>query len=158
MIARRLDNIDVICSEIEPMRQFYGEVLELPLRLSYEPGQGWVGFCAGDVVIYVIEDASGPHPPPRFSGAPNPPGIDSFAFEVDDLDHTIATLDKRGVVWAGEIIESEWYRYRGLHDPEGNLVYLTEPLLDRRDPPVPAPGDGRHPRTEQNRVNADEER
>ena len=38
-------------------------------------------------------------------------------------------------------MESEWYRYRGLHDPEGNLVYLTEPLLDRRVPPVPAPGD-----------------
>jgi glyoxylase I family protein len=132
VIARRLDNIDVLCTDIEPMRAFYGEVLELPLRLPYEPGQGWVGFRAGDVVIYLIQEGDGPHPPPRFTGAANPPGIDSFAFEVDDLNEAIEELDRRGVSWAGDIVTSEWYRYRGLHDPEGNLVYLTEPLLDRR--------------------------
>jgi catechol 2,3-dioxygenase-like lactoylglutathione lyase family enzyme len=132
MIAKRLDNIDVLCTDIEPMREFYADTLGLPLRLPYEPGQGWVGFRAGDVVIYLIEEGAGPHPPPRFTGAANPPGIDSFAFEVDDLDDAIAQLDGIGVPWAGEIVTSEWYRYRGLHDPEGNLVYLTEPLLDRR--------------------------
>lgn len=146
MIAGRLDNIDVVCTAIEPMRAFYVDVLGLPLRLPYEPGQGWVGVRAGDVVIYLIEEDAGqlpPHPPPRFTGARNPPGLDSFAFEVQELNTAIAELDRYGVSWAGEIVESEWYRYRGLHDPEGNLVYLTEPLLDRRDPPVPAPGDGR---------------
>ena len=139
MIAKRLDNLDVLCTEIEPMRRFYGELLGLPLRLPYEPGQGWVGFLAGDVVIYLIEEGRGPHPPPRFTDAENPPGIDSFAFVVDDLDDAIAQLNLLGVAWAGEIIDSEWYRYRGLHDPEGNLVYLTEPLLDRQPLPHPQP-------------------
>jgi catechol 2,3-dioxygenase-like lactoylglutathione lyase family enzyme len=145
VIAGRLDNIDVVCTDLEPMRAFYVDLLGLPLRLPYEPGQGWVGVRAGDVVIYFIEEDRAqlpPHPPPRFTGAANPPGLDSFAFEVAELDVAIAELDGHGVSWAGEIVESEWYRYRGLHDPEGNLVYLTEPLLDRRDPPVPAPGDG----------------
>lgn len=145
MIAGRLDNIDVICTDVERMRAFYVDLLGLPLRLPYEPGQGWVGVRAGDVVIYLIEEdgaALPPHPAPRFTGAANPPGLDSFAFEVNELDTAIAELDRHGVSWAGDIVESEWYRYRGLHDPEGNLVYLTEPLLDRRDPPVPAPGDG----------------
>jgi catechol 2,3-dioxygenase-like lactoylglutathione lyase family enzyme len=144
VIVGRLDNIDVVCTAIEPMRRFYVELLGLSLRLPYEPGQGWIGLRAGDVVIYLIEEDATtlpPHPAPRFTGAANPPGIDSFAFEVQRLDDAIAELDKHGVGWAGEIVESEWYRYRGLHDPEGNLVYLTEPLLDRRDPPVPAPGD-----------------
>jgi catechol 2,3-dioxygenase-like lactoylglutathione lyase family enzyme len=141
MIAKRLDNIDVICTAVDPMRAFYGDLLGLPLRLPYEPGQGWVGFRAGDVVIYLIEQpgAHPAHPPPRFTDAANPPGIDSFAFEVDQLDAAIAELDGHGVSWAGEIVESPWYRYRGLHDPEGNLVYLTEPLLDRSQPPVPSP-------------------
>jgi catechol 2,3-dioxygenase-like lactoylglutathione lyase family enzyme len=144
VIAGRLDNIDVICTDVEPMRAFYVDLLGLPLRLPYEPGQGWVGVRAGDVVIYLIEEDGAqlpPHPPPRRTGAANPPGLDSFAFEVEVLDDAIAELDGHGVSWAGDIVESEWYRYRGLHDPEGNLVYLTEPLLDRRDPPVPAPGD-----------------
>jgi catechol 2,3-dioxygenase-like lactoylglutathione lyase family enzyme len=141
MIAKRLDNIDVICTDIEPMRAFYGDLLGLRLRLPYERGQGWVGFRAGDVVIYLIEESAleAPHPPPRFSGAANPPGIDSFAFEVDRLDAAIEQLDALGVSWAGDIVESPWYRYRGLHDPEGNLVYLTEPLLDRMQTPSPSP-------------------
>ena len=138
---RRLDNIDVLCTDVERIVAFYGGVLGLELRLPYEPGQGWVGYRAGDVVIYFIEEGAGPHPPPRFTDAANPPGIDSFAFEVDDLDAAIAHFDTLDVGWAGEVVESEWYRYRGLHDPEGNLVYLPEPLLDRGDSPVPAPGD-----------------
>ena len=143
MIAGRLDNIDVVCTEIEPMRAFYVDLLGLPLRLPYEPGQGWVGLRAGDVVIYLIEEDAAslpPHPAPRVTGAANPPGLDSFAFEVSSLGAAITALDAHGVSWAGEIVESAWYRYRGLHDPEGNLVYLTEPLLDRSGPPVPAPG------------------
>jgi catechol 2,3-dioxygenase-like lactoylglutathione lyase family enzyme len=150
VIAGRLDNIDVVCTAIEPMRRFYVELLGLTLRLPYEPGQGWIGLRAGDVVIYFIEEDAAtlpPHPAPRFTGAANPPGIDSFAFEVQSLDDAIAELDGRGVAWAGEIVASEWYRYRGLHDPEGNLVYLTEPRLDRREPPVPAPGDPGDPAT-----------
>jgi isopenicillin-N N-acyltransferase-like protein len=136
MLLKRLDNVDVLCTDVDAVVAFYRDTLGLKLRLPYEPGQGWAGFRAGDVVIYFIEEGHGPHPPPRFTGAENPPGIDSFAFEVDDLDEAIAQLDGR-VPWAGEIVASEWYRYRGFHDPEGNLVYLTEPLLDRRDPPVP---------------------
>jgi len=145
MIAKRLDNIDVLCESVEALVPFYRDLLGLPLRLPYEPGQGWIGFEAGDVVIYMIEvgaEAHPPHPPPRLTGGANPPGIDSFAFEVEDLDAAIAELDARGAVWAGEIVRSEWYRYRGLHDPEGNLVYLTEPLLDRQAPPVPRPARG----------------
>jgi catechol 2,3-dioxygenase-like lactoylglutathione lyase family enzyme len=136
---KRLDNIDVLCSDVERMVAFYSGVLGLELRLPYESGQGWAGYRAGDVVIYLIEDGAGPHPPPRRTAGPNPPGIDSFAFEVDSLDEAIAHFDRQGVSWAGEIVASEWYRYRGLHDPEGNLVYLTEPLLDRLGPP-PAEG------------------
>ena len=133
MIAKRLDNIDVVVSDVEPIRAFYEDVLGLPLRLPYDRADGWVGIQAGDVTIYFIEAeaAAPPHPPRRFTGAANPPGIDSFAFEVDDLDEAIGHFDGLGVRWAGEVVASEWYRYRGLHDPEGNLVYLTEPLLDR---------------------------
>ena len=94
MIAGRLDNIDVVCTAIEPMRRFYVELLGLSLRLPYEPGQGWIGLRAGDVVIYLIEEDAAtlpPHPAPRFTGAANPPGIDSFAFEVRRLDDAIAS-------------------------------------------------------------------
>ena len=140
MNLKRLDNIDIACTDVEPMVVFYRDLLGLRLRLPYEPGQGWAGFIAGDVVIYVVEEeSSAPHPAPRLTGGDNPPGLDSIAFEVDDLDEAIAELDAKGVTWAGEIVESDWYRYRGFHDPEGNLIYVTIPKLDRSDPPVPIP-------------------
>ena len=126
------------------MRAFYGELLGLRCASRTSRVRAGSGYRAGDVVIYLIEEgaASLPrHPAPRRTGAANPPGIDSFAFEVDDLDAAIAAPRRPGVSWAGEIVESEWYRYRGLHDPEGNLVYLTEPLLDRRQPPAPRPAE-----------------
>lgn len=140
MRSPRLDNIDIVCADVEALLPFYRDILGLPLRLPYEPGQGWAGLRAGDVVIYLIqEDDAGPHPPPRFTGAPNPAGIDSIAFEVDSLEAAIEEMDGHGVGWAGEIVGSEWYRYRGMHDPEGNLIYLTEPLLDRPGTAVAPP-------------------
>jgi catechol 2,3-dioxygenase-like lactoylglutathione lyase family enzyme len=128
----RIDNIDVLCLDLEPMVAFYRDVLGLEFRLPYERSQGWAGFRAGDVDIYIIEDSSGVHPGPRAADSSRAPaGFDSFAFEVDDLDAAIARFDALGVSWAGDIVESDWYRYRGLHDPEGNLVYLTVPKLKR---------------------------
>jgi glyoxylase I family protein len=126
-MLKRLDNIDVYCSDLAGMVTFYRDILGLEFNLPYVPGQGWAGFTAGDVTIYLIETGDGVHAPPRGGPGPSSPGIDSFAFEVDDLDEAIAELGRRGVVWAGEVVESPWYRYRGLHDPEHNLIYITRP-------------------------------
>jgi catechol 2,3-dioxygenase-like lactoylglutathione lyase family enzyme len=114
------------------MVEFYRGTLGLPFNLPYERDQGWAGFQAGDVVIYLIEVPSNERAPRRCPGDEHtPPGLDSFAFAVDDLDATIGELDGKGVEWAGEVIESAWYRYRGLYDPEGNLLYVTRPKLER---------------------------
>ena len=66
---KRLDNIDVVCTDVDRLVDFYGGLLGLELRLPYEPGQGWAGYRAGDVVIYFIEDReAGEHPAPRRTG------------------------------------------------------------------------------------------
>jgi isopenicillin-N N-acyltransferase-like protein len=124
-VLRRLDNIDVLCVSLEEMARFYHEVLGLPFVLPYVPSEGWAGFQAGDVTIYVIE-VGGDAPLRRVPGA-GPAGIESFAFQVDDLETAIAELDRHGVDWASDIVESPWYRYRGFYDPEGNVLHITVP-------------------------------
>jgi catechol 2,3-dioxygenase-like lactoylglutathione lyase family enzyme len=124
-MLKRLDNIDVYCARLGPMVDFYRDTLRLPFVLPYQPQERWAGFTAGDVTIYLIETSEGSPGAPRVPGGS--PGLDSFAFEVDDLDEAISELDRRGVSWAGDIVESPWYRYRGFHDPEGNLIYITRP-------------------------------
>ncbi|WP_320669523.1 VOC family protein [Patulibacter defluvii] len=132
MKLKRIDNIDVLCLDLEPMVAFYRDVLGLEFRLPYDRSEGWAGFSAGNLDIYLIESSDGTHPGPRSAANEGAPaGFDSFAFEVDDLDEAIAHFDRLGVRWAGDVVESEWYAYRGMHDPEGNLVYVTVPKLDR---------------------------
>ena len=57
---------------MEPIRRFYVELLGLTLRLPYEPGQGWIGLRAGDVVIYFIEEDAATLPP---HSATSPSGV-----------------------------------------------------------------------------------
>jgi catechol 2,3-dioxygenase-like lactoylglutathione lyase family enzyme len=128
-LAGRLDNIDVLCTDLDAMVAFYRDVLEVPLLFPYDPESGWAGFQAGDVTIYFIT-VEGAAPPLRRIPGAGPAGFESFAFAVDDLDAAIAELSGRGVQWAGEIVESDWYRYRGFYDPEGNLLYVTVPDRD----------------------------
>ena len=132
MELRRLDNIDVLCTSLPAMVEFYEETLGLRFSLPYERAQGWAGFQAGDVVIYLIEVPPRERPPRRTPATgDSPPGLDSIAFEVDDLEEAIAVLSDGGVEWATEVVESPWYRYRGFYDPEGNLLYVTKPQIVR---------------------------
>jgi isopenicillin-N N-acyltransferase-like protein len=121
----RLDNIDVLVADLERMAPFYRDVLGLPLLFPYVREDGWAGFQAGDVSIYLIE-VGGDAPTRRVPGA-GPAGIESFAFAVDELDAAIAELDQAGVEWAADVVESEWYRYRSFYDPEGNVLHVTVP-------------------------------
>ena len=121
----RLDNIDVLVADLERMAPFYRDVLGLPLLFPYVREDGWAGFQAGDVSIYLIE-VGGDSPTRRVPGA-GPAGIESFAFAVDDLEPAIAELDRAGVEWAADVVESEWYRYRSFYDPEGNVLHVTVP-------------------------------
>jgi catechol 2,3-dioxygenase-like lactoylglutathione lyase family enzyme len=127
-VLGRIDNLDVLCSDVARMVPFYRDVLGLTPLLGYEPGQGWAGFQAGDVSIFLIE-VRGELPVRRIPGA-GPAGIESFAFAVADLEAAIAELDGRGVEWAADIVESQWYRYRSFYDPEGNVLHITVPDRD----------------------------
>ncbi len=132
MKLKRIDNIDVLCRDLEPMVAFYRDVLGLEFCLPYERSEGWAGFSAGNLDIMIIESSNGTHPGPRSAANEDAPaGFDSFAFEVDDLDEAISYFDGLGVSWAADVVSSDWYSYRGMHDPEGNLVYVCVPKHKR---------------------------
>jgi hypothetical protein len=128
----RIDNLDIYCSSVAEMASFYHDVLRLPYFLPYQPGAGWVAFDAGNMTIYMFE-TGGSHPPIRTPVTEeNPPGIDSFAFEVENLDQAVTELNDH-VRWASDSEErwayegEVWYRYRTFYDPEGNMIHITEP-------------------------------
>lgn len=132
-LLERIDNLDILCKDVGAMVSFYHDALGLPFFLPYVPDEEWAAIEAGNLTIYIFKSEQGEHAPRRTPvNSENAPGFDSFAFQVADLDAAIAELDGK-VEWASdEIIEwrhpsGTWYRYRPFYDPEGNMLYVTEP-------------------------------
>src|SRR5689334_16492269 len=117
-----IDNSDILCKDLRKTVEFYHDILGLPFFLPYKPEEGWASVDAGNLRFYIFETAVGEHEPKRsIVNTESPPGLDSFAFEVDDLDEAVRDLDGK-VEWAGPVIKWEhemaWYRYRPMYDPE----------------------------------------
>src|SRR5215471_12967282 len=129
MMLKQLDNVDIVCQDLDLLVPFYRDVLGLPEAHPYLREQGWAGFKAGSVTLYLIVGEPGNSFETARAAAPigERLGLESLAFEVDDLNEAVRWLTERGVVWETEVIESPWYRYRGFRDPEGNLLYVTRP-------------------------------
>lgn len=129
---KRIDNMDILSHDVPRLVDFYHGTLGLPFHLPYEPEEEWAAIDLGNLTLYLFTSEVGEHAPRRTAVNPdNPPGLDSFAFEVDDLDEAEAALDGR-VEWVDERIEwkhpnGTWYRYRPFFDPDGNMLYVTEP-------------------------------
>jgi catechol 2,3-dioxygenase-like lactoylglutathione lyase family enzyme len=128
-----IDNSDIVTKDVPRLVAFYHDLLGLPFFLPYEPSEGWAAIDTGSLVFYIFGTEVGEHPAPRTTtNDENPPGLDSFAFAVPDLDAAISALNGK-VDWYDTEIGSwhhasgVWYRYRGFHDPDGNLLYVTEP-------------------------------
>jgi isopenicillin-N N-acyltransferase-like protein len=129
---QRIDNMDILTHDVARLVDFYHRVLGLPFHLPYEPEEDWAAIDFGNLTLYIFKSEVGEHAPRRTAVNPeNAPGIDSFAFEVADLDEAEAALDAN-VEWVDERIEwkhpnGTWYRYRPFYDPDGNMLYITEP-------------------------------
>ena len=130
---KRIDNMDILTRDVATLVEFYHGTLGLPFFLPYAPGEGWAAIELGNLTLYILATEAGEHAPRRTGpSAENAPGLDSFAFEVDDLDAAMADLDSK-VEWAAAA-PGTWrhaggthYRFRAFFDPDGNKLYLTEP-------------------------------
>jgi predicted enzyme related to lactoylglutathione lyase len=97
----------------EEARKFYQEVLELKPGMIGMDG-AWVEYELGSTTIGV-----GCHP----AWQPSRDGT-SVAFEVDDIDATMATLKERGVVFDMDKIETPVCWMAQFRDPSGNKLLV----------------------------------
>jgi isopenicillin-N N-acyltransferase-like protein len=132
LTLKRIDNMDILTRDVQRLVDFYHDTLGRPFHLPYEPDEEWAAIDLGNLTLYIFRSDVGEHAPRRTAvNADNAPGYDSFAFEVDDLDEAVRALDGR-VEWVDEEIQwkhpsGTWYRYRPFYDPDGNMLYVTEP-------------------------------
>ncbi|QEC42489.1 VOC family protein [Pseudobacter ginsenosidimutans] len=124
---KAIHHIAIICSDYERSKYFYTQVLGLSvIREVYrEARQSWKLDLALDGE-YLIELFSFPEPPPRPS-RPEACGLRHLAFQVDNIEATVAVLQKEQVVT--EPVRTDEYtgkRFTFFADPDGLPLELYE--------------------------------
>ncbi|MFC3532778.1 VOC family protein [Vogesella facilis] len=130
---KRLDNMDILTHNVQRLVDFYHGTLGLGFYLPYQPEERWAAIEMGNVTLYIFHTEDDTPVARRTAvNLKDKPGFDSFAFEVASLDDAMAALAGK-VEWVtGAPIEWQhpsgtWYRYRPMFDPDGNMLYVTEP-------------------------------
>jgi glyoxylase I family protein len=126
-MLNRIHHTAILCSDYEKSKDFYTYILGLEIiqetyrkeRQSYKLDLSLNG-------EYVIELFSFPDPPKRIS-RPEATGLRHIAFEVDDLDIVIRTLNQKDIV--AEPIRTDEItgkRFTFIFDPDDLPVELYE--------------------------------
>lgn len=130
---KRLDNMDILSNDVQRLVDFYHGTLGLGFFLPYVADEKWAAIEMGNVTLYLFHTTNtAPVERRTAKNLEDKPGFDSFAFEVENLDEAMAFLDGK-VEWV-TADPIEWqhpngtrYRYRPMFDPDGNMLYVTEP-------------------------------
>lgn len=144
----RMDNISIVVDDLETNINFFTELgLELEGRTTVEGA--WVDRIVGldgvrsDIVMMRTPDGHSRLELTKFyrplaikakpASAPvNTLGIRRIMFAVDNVDDTVARLQKHGAKLMGEIVQYEdIYRLCYLRGPEGIIIALAEQLSDK---------------------------
>lgn len=123
----RVHHIAIICSDYQKSKYFYSEILgfRILLEVYREERQSYkLDLEVGNQ--YQIELFSFPGPPARAS-RPEAAGLRHLAFEVDDIDEAIGSLQANGVITEPiRIDEFTGKRFTFFADPDGLPLELYE--------------------------------
>ena len=146
----RMDNVGIVVESLDEAISFFSELgLKLEGRATIE-GE-WAGRVTGlgnqhvEIAMMVTPDGHSrleisrfltPHIIADHRNAPvNALGYLRVMFTVDDIDETLARLQKAGAQLVGEVVKyEELYRLCYIRGPEGLLIGLAEQLSKTRNP------------------------
>ena len=146
----RMDNVGIVVESLDEAITFFTELgLNLEGRATIE-GE-WAGRVTGlgnqhvEIAMMVTPDGHSRLEISRFLTPPivadhrkapvNALGYLRVMFTVDDIDETLARLQKIGAQLVGEVVKyEELYRLCYIRGPEGLLIGLAEQLSKDRNP------------------------
>jgi catechol 2,3-dioxygenase-like lactoylglutathione lyase family enzyme len=144
MALKRMDNVGIVVESLNDAISFFTELgLKLEGRATVE-GE-WAGRVTGlgsqrvEIAMMVTPDGHSRLEISRFLTPPtvadhrnapvNALGYLRVMFTVDDINDTLARLQKRGAQLVGEVVQYEdLYRLCYIRGPEGLLIGIAEEL------------------------------
>lgn len=120
LTLNKVHHIAILCSDYQKSKTFYTEILGLTIiREIYREERQSHKLDLALNGIYIVELFSFPNPPKRLS-RPEAVGLRHLAFEVINLDETVALLNSKN-------IESEPIRID--ETTEKRFTFITDPDL-----------------------------
>ena len=144
MTVRRMDNVGIVVESLDAVISFF-EALGLKLQGRGMVEGEWAGRVTGlgnqrvEIAMLVTPDGHSRLELSRFLDPPviadhrnapvNALGYLRVMFAVDDIDETLARLQKHGAQLVGEVVQyKDAYRLCYIRGPEGLLIGLAEEL------------------------------
>jgi glyoxylase I family protein len=123
----KVHHIAIICSDYIASKKFYTEVMGLSIGAEhYRQDRGSWKLDLQLNAHYILELFSFPDAPPRLS-SPEAAGLRHLAFEVDDVDESVAQLAKINI--AVEPVRTDPYkgkRFTFFRDPDNLPIELYQ--------------------------------
>jgi predicted enzyme related to lactoylglutathione lyase len=114
-IVTGVDFVAVPTKDLDAAVEFYGTTLGLQ-RSVYYPERHFAEFETGTVTLSVIDSE-------KF-GLGYQPNHNALALHVEDVAAARATLDERGVQFAGDTLDTGVCHMAFFADPDGNALML----------------------------------
>ena len=117
--ARVITGVDFVAiptRDLERAVAFYGETLGLH-RSAYRPDRNHAEFETGTVTLNILD-------PERMGVGSFQANANLIALHVDDVEKARATLQERGVVFAGDTFDTGVCHMAFFADPDGNALML----------------------------------
>jgi predicted enzyme related to lactoylglutathione lyase len=115
MIVTGADFLTVPTQNLEAAMEFYGTTLGLECSV-HMPERSFAEYETGNVTLSVVVAEKMGFP---FAPTPNP-----LALHVDDVEAARATLESRGVEFAGDTFDTGVCHMAFFADPDGNALML----------------------------------
>lgn len=137
MAALRFSHIALSCRDRLAVERFYAK--HFGFRRARVIGDDVVFLKSGSVYLELFHaEGTAPQPPAGGDG-PHYPGWRHIAFQVDDVDATLAAMGEDAHVSLGPLNFDEvipGWRTVWVADPEGNVVEISQGYTDQEQPPV----------------------
>lgn len=124
-----LDHVNVRTANLDAMRQFYRDVLDLEERLQPGKRAGFWYWCRGRSVLHLITAEHTDHA--------DRPQIEHFAFRATGLAGAMARIDALHVAYNLNPTPEQGLVQLNLRDPDGNRVHLDFPIEEYEPAMVP---------------------
>lgn len=124
-----LGNINYRVRQMQPMIDFYRDVLELPVsddqdQGEYHVGDDWLILQTGEQTALELLDQD-VHTVPKDGGSPAGNRLWPILW-TEDLEESRATLQGRGVSFTSDVFEETWGWFCFFQDPDGNDIELAQ--------------------------------